>query len=58
MIYRGRAAPDAEADLLRELIPLAKSQFAAHSSMSFGASLIRKQTDGLLFSLDSPSPYG
>ncbi len=57
VIYRGRPAPDGEADLLRELIPLAKSQFAAYSSMNFGASLLRKQADGLLFSLDSPSPY-
>jgi DNA helicase HerA-like ATPase len=57
VIYRGRPVPDAEADLLRELIPLAKSQFAAYSSMNFGASLLRKQADGLLFSLDAPSPY-
>ncbi len=57
VIYRGRPVPDAEADLLRELIPLAKAQFATYSSMTFGASLLRKQTDGLLFSLDAPSPY-
>ena len=58
VIYRGRSAPDAEVDLLRELIPLAKSQFATHNSMSFGGgSLLRKQSEGLLFSLDAPSPY-
>lgn len=58
VIYRGRPAPDMEADLLRELIPLAKSQFAAFNVVSPGTgSLLRKQTEGLLFSLDSPSPY-
>jgi hypothetical protein len=56
VIYRGRPAPDAESDLLRELIPLAKSQFAAYANFGSG-SLLRKQSDGLLFSLDSPSPY-
>ena len=57
VIYRGRPAPDAESDLLRELIPLAKSQFAAFNSTGGGGSLLRKQSEGLLFSLDSPSPY-
>jgi uncharacterized protein len=58
VVYRGRQAPDAEADLLRELIPLAKAQFAAYSGSSgVGGSLLRKQSDGLVFSLDAPSPY-
>jgi len=58
VIYRGRPAPDAESDLLRELVPLAKSQFAAYNAISLTAgSLLKKQSDGLLFSLDSPSPY-
>jgi uncharacterized protein len=58
VIYRGRAAPDGEADLLRELIPMAKAQFVGGAGVSTASgSLLRKQSEGLTFSLDAPSPY-
>jgi uncharacterized protein len=58
VIYRGREAPDNEADILRELVPLAKSKFAVDNSNRMSAgSILKKSADGLSFSPDSPSPY-
>jgi DNA helicase HerA-like ATPase len=58
VIYRGRPAPESEADILRELVPLAKSQFAVSQSASIGGgSLLRRSTEGLSFGPDSPAPY-
>lgn len=58
VVYRGRTPPDTEADILRELIPLAKSEFSVSRSMSAGASsILKRSTEGLTFSPDSPSPY-
>ncbi len=58
VIYRGRPAPDSEADILRELVPLAKSQFAvSQSASSASGSLLKRSTEGLAFGPDSPAPY-
>jgi uncharacterized protein len=58
VIYRGRTPPDSEADILRELIPLARSQFAVNqSSLGAGSSLLKRSSDGLAFGPDSPAPY-
>jgi uncharacterized protein len=58
VIYRGRTPPDSEADILRELIPLARSQFAVNqSAMGAGSSLLKRSSDGLAFGPDSPAPY-
>jgi uncharacterized protein len=58
VIYSGRAAPDPESDILRELIPLAKSQFSVNQSqMMQASSLLKKSSEGLSFSIDTPAPY-
>ncbi len=58
VIYRGRPAPESEADILRELIPLAKSQYSISQSSAIQAgSILKKSMDGLAFSADTPSPY-
>jgi uncharacterized protein len=59
VIYRGRGAPPAEADILRELIPAAKAQFNAQPSGPGpgSSSLLRKTLDVSAFTADSPSPY-
>jgi uncharacterized protein len=58
VLYSGRQAPDQESDILRELIPLAKSQFSVNlSQMMASSSLLKKSSDGLNFSIDTPSPY-
>jgi DNA helicase HerA-like ATPase len=45
-------------DILRELVPLAKSQFAVYQSNTFAQSItLRKTSEGLSFTPDSPSPY-
>ncbi|MGL4242182.1 MAG: ATP-binding protein, partial [Beijerinckiaceae bacterium] len=57
VIYRGRTAPESEADILRELVPLAKSQFSVAQSAMGAGSLLKKSTEGLSFTPDSPAPY-
>jgi uncharacterized protein len=58
VIYRGRPAPDNEADILRELIPLAKSQFAvSQSAAQQMGSLLKRSNETLAFGPDSPAPY-
>jgi uncharacterized protein len=58
VIYRGRPAPESEADILRELVPLAKAQFAvAQSAANQMGSLLKRSTDTLSFGPDSPAPY-
>ncbi|MCA3564252.1 MAG: ATP-binding protein [Methylocystis sp.] len=58
VIYRGRTPPAEEADILRELVPLAKSKFAvSHSSSVNQSIMLRKSGDGAAFTPDSPSPY-
>ncbi len=58
VIYRGRPAPEGEADILRELVPLAKAQFAVSQSMALqSASILKRSTDTLSHGPDSPAPY-
>jgi len=58
VVYRGRTPPADEIDILRELVPVAKSQFAVCQSSTFAqSSLLRKASEGLSFTPDSPSPY-
>lgn len=58
VIYRGRTPPAEEADILRELVPLAKSQFAIyHPNILSQTVVLRKAGDGISFTPDSPSPY-
>ena len=58
VVYRGRTPPADETDILRELVPLAKAQFAVFQSTHFNSgSLLKKSADGISFSPDSPSPY-
>lgn len=59
VLYSGRTAPDDEADILRELIPLAKQQYAMNISAAVHASspLLKRPMEGLSFTIDSPSPY-
>jgi uncharacterized protein len=58
VIYRGRPAPESEADILRELVPLAKSQFSVSQSATMqSSSLLKRSSEGLSFSPDAPAPY-
>jgi uncharacterized protein len=58
VVYRGRTPPADETDILRELLPLAKAQFAVFQSTALSASsILKKSADGISFSPDSPSPY-
>jgi uncharacterized protein len=58
VVYRGRTPPEGEADILRELVPLAKAQFAVQQSASLQtSSLLKRSSDGLSFGPDSPAPY-
>jgi uncharacterized protein len=58
VIYRGRTPPENEADILRELIPLAKSQFAvSQSAAQQMGSLLKRSNETLAFGPDSPAPY-
>jgi uncharacterized protein len=58
VVYRGRTPPEGEADILRELVPLAKAQFAVQQSASLqSSSLLKRSSDGLSFGPDSPAPY-
>jgi uncharacterized protein len=58
VVYNGRSVPEEESDILRELVPLAKSQFSvAQSQMMVTSSLLKKSSEGLNFGIDTPSPY-
>jgi uncharacterized protein len=58
VVYRGRQPSSDETDILRELVPLAKSQFAVNQNTVFAASsILRKSAEGISFTPDSPSPY-
>jgi uncharacterized protein len=58
VIYNGRSVPEDESDILRELVPLAKSQFSVSQSQIMAtSSLLKKSSEGLNFGVDTPSPY-
>jgi uncharacterized protein len=59
VLYSGRTAPDDESDILRELIPLAKQQYALNISSAVHASspLLKRPMEGTSFTIDTPSPY-
>jgi hypothetical protein len=58
VVYRGRTPPEDETDILRELVPLAKAQFSVNKGLQLAQSSILKRTsDGISFTPDSPSPY-
>ncbi|MGL4634511.1 MAG: ATP-binding protein [Beijerinckiaceae bacterium] len=58
VIYRGRPSSNDETDILRELVPLAKAQFAVNQNAVFSSSsILRKSAEGISFTPDSPSPY-
>lgn len=58
VIYRGRPAPESEADILRELIPLAKGQFSVTQSLAIQTgSILKRSADTLSHGPDTPAPY-
>jgi uncharacterized protein len=58
VVYRGRQPSNDETDILRELVPLAKAQFAVNQNALFASSsILRKSAEGISFTPDSPSPY-
>jgi uncharacterized protein len=56
VVFRGKVVVE-EADILRELISLAKAQFYAEKMGQVSAGTLRKSIDAGSFNADTPSPY-
>ncbi|MGL4729131.1 MAG: ATP-binding protein [Bosea sp. (in: a-proteobacteria)] len=57
VLFRGRTGLEDEQDILRELIPLARSRFQAGQMGAQQGSLLKRPLDGGKFTADSPFPY-
>ncbi len=57
VLFRGRDGLEEEADILRELIPLARSRFQAGQMGNQQGSLLKRPLDGGKFTADTPFPY-
>lgn len=57
VVFRGREGLDEEADILRELIPLARSRFQTGQMGSSQNTLLKRPLDSGKFTADSPAPY-
>ncbi|MEL7430303.1 MAG: DUF87 domain-containing protein, partial [Pseudomonadota bacterium] len=56
VVFRGQEGFDAEAELMRDLIPLAKEQYRADAENK-GSALVRKKTTRSNLTADMPVPY-
>lgn len=57
VVFRGRHIPE-ERDILRDLVPLAKGRLKAEAtSSSFGAGLLKRASETVSVSADTPVPY-
>jgi uncharacterized protein len=56
VVFRGKVIEE-EADILRELISLAKAQFNAEKTGQIAPGTLRKSIDPGLFNADTPTPY-
>ena len=56
VVFRGQEGFDTEAEILRDIIPLAKEQYRAEQEKS-GSSLVKKKTTRTNLTADMPVPY-
>ncbi len=57
VIFRGRENIEQEGDILRELIPLARSRFQAGQTGNSPTTLLKRPLDSGKFTADTPVPY-
>jgi uncharacterized protein len=57
VVFRGREGLDEEADILRELIPMARSRFQASQMGAIQNTLLKRPLDSGKFTADTPAPY-
>jgi DNA helicase HerA-like ATPase len=57
VLFRGRDGLEDEADILRELIPLARARFQAGQMGAQQGTLLKRPLDGGKFTADTPFPY-
>ncbi|MEM9280147.1 MAG: DUF87 domain-containing protein, partial [Pseudomonadota bacterium] len=58
VVFRGQEGFDTEAEMLRDLIPLAKEQYKIDMEKSSGSSLVKKKASGKTnLTADMPVPY-
>jgi DNA helicase HerA-like ATPase len=57
VLFRGREGLDEEADILRELLPLARSRFQTGQMGTQQGLLLKRPLDGGKFTADTPFPY-